>query len=103
LALDGWIFLPIAFPSIMDEPQQCQQLVLAFIGRFVATDVNSQLTCMEAETVRLARRLLRPFTPLELACHLRVSDRHARRILHKLVEFQILEAASGGHNRKSHL
>jgi hypothetical protein len=95
LALDGWVFLPVAFPSIMDEPQLCQQLVLAFIGRFVASDVNSQLTCLEAETVRLARRLLRPFTPLELASHLRVSDRHARRILYKLVELQIMESASG--------
>jgi hypothetical protein len=95
LALDSWVFLPVAFPSIMEEPQQCQQLVLAFIGKFIATDVHSQLTCLEAETVRYARRLLRPFTPLELASHLRVSDRHARRILHKLVELQILESASG--------
>jgi hypothetical protein len=95
LSLDSWTFLPIAFPSIMDEPQQCQQLVLAFIGKFVASDVDSQLSCLEAETVRLARRLLRPFTPLELASHLRVSDRHARRILHNLVELQILESKSG--------
>ncbi|UVI28401.1 transcriptional regulator [Paenibacillus spongiae] len=95
LTLDGWIFLPIAYPSITDEPQQCQQLILAFIGKFVASDVPSQLTCLEAETVRLARRILRPFTPSELAHHLRVSDRHARRILHKLVELQILKAASG--------
>jgi MarR-like DNA-binding transcriptional regulator SgrR of sgrS sRNA len=41
------------------------------------------------------RRLLRPLTPLELASHLRVSDRHARRILQKLIELQILESASG--------
>jgi hypothetical protein len=32
LSLDGWTFLPIAYPSITDEPKQCQQLVLSFIG-----------------------------------------------------------------------
>ncbi|WP_338552782.1 transcriptional regulator [Paenibacillus sp. KS-LC4] len=95
LSLDGWTFLPIAYPSIVDEPKQCQQLVLAFIGKFIATDVSSSLSWLEAETVRLARRLLRPICPMELSSHLRVSDRHARRILHELVELQIMEIASG--------
>ncbi|GAB6926566.1 hypothetical protein JCM10914A_05490 [Paenibacillus sp. JCM 10914] len=95
LALDGWTFLPIAYPSIVDEPKQCQQLVLSFVGRFIASDVPASLSWLEAETVRFARRLLRPITPLELAVHLRVSDRHTRRLLHKLVELQILDIASG--------
>ncbi|MEF7441275.1 transcriptional regulator [Paenibacillus lautus] len=95
LALDGWTFLPIAYPSIVEEPKQCQQLILSFVGRFVATDVPASLSWLEAEAVRFARRLLRPITPLELADHLRVSDRHTRRILHELVELQILDIASG--------
>ncbi|GIO95688.1 hypothetical protein J14TS5_07740 [Paenibacillus lautus] len=95
LALDGWTFLPIAYPSIVDEPKQCQQLILSFVGRFVASDVPASLSWLEAEAVRFARRLLRPITPLELANHLRVSDRHTRRLLHKLVELQILVIASG--------
>lgn len=95
LALDGWTFLPIAYPSIVDEPKQCQQLILSFVGRFVASDVPASLSWLEAEAVRFARRLLRPITPLELANHLRVSDRHTRRLLHKLVELQILDIASG--------
>ncbi|MDH6670076.1 hypothetical protein M2277_000720 [Paenibacillus sp. LBL] len=95
LALDGWTFLPIAYPSIVDEPKQCQQLVLSFVGRFIASDVPATLTWLEAEAVRFARRLLRPITPLELADHLRVSDRHTRRLLHRLVELQILDVASG--------
>lgn len=95
LALDGWTFLPIAYPSILDEPKVCQQLVLSFVGKFVATDVSSTLSWVEAEAVRFARRLLRPISPLELADHLRISDRHSRRILHTLVGLQILEGASG--------
>lgn len=95
LALDGWTFLPIAYLSITDEPEQCRQLTLSFVGKFIASDVPSTLSCLEAETVRLARRLLRPFTPTELAEHLKVSDRHTRRILHTLIELQLLDIASG--------
>jgi hypothetical protein len=86
LALDGWMFLPIAYLSIREEPKRCQQLVLSFIGKFISTDVPSDLSYLESETVRFARRLLRSFTPIELANHLRITDRHARRLLHKLVD-----------------
>lgn len=102
LALDGWTFLPIAYLSIIDEPKQCQQLVLSFIGRFISSDVSSSLSCLEAETVRFARRLLRPITPLELANHLRVSDRTVRRLLYKLVKLQILDIASGQHRARTY-
>lgn len=95
LALDGWTFLPIAYLSIMDEPKQCQQLVLSFIGKFVAVVVQSELTWLEAESVRFARRLLRPFTPNELSEHLRISVRQARRILLELVDKQVLIVAGG--------
>ncbi|MBY0008851.1 transcriptional regulator [Paenibacillus typhae] len=99
LALDGWTFLPVAYPSIVEEPKQCQQLVLSFIGKFVATDVSSTLTWLEAETMRFARRLLRSFTPQELASHLHVTDRHARRILHQLTEQKLLDISGGGPKR----
>jgi hypothetical protein len=102
LALDGWTFLPIAYLSIKDEPKRCQQLILAFIGKFISTDVESQLSWLEAEAVRLARRLLRPVTPLEFANHLKISDRHARRLLHKLVNLQILTVASGKERVRSY-
>lgn len=95
MALEGWIILPIAYPSIVEEPGQCQQLVLAFIGHFIASDASASLDWLEAETVRLARRLLRPIKPLELAEHLRVTDRHARRLLRRLVSLQLLEPAGG--------
>lgn len=95
LALDGWIFLPIAYLSIKEEPKQCQQLVLSFIGKFISTDISANLSYLEAETLRFARRVLRPFSPLELAEHLRITDRYTRKILHHLVELQLLFVASG--------
>ncbi|MUG43693.1 transcriptional regulator [Paenibacillus woosongensis] len=102
LALDGWVFLPIAYLSIQDEPEECQQLVLSFIGRFISMDTPSQLSWLEAETIRFARRALRPFTPSELAHHLRISDRHARRILHRLLDMSILCIASGKQRGRSY-
>ncbi|MCH1640452.1 transcriptional regulator [Paenibacillus timonensis] len=95
LALDGWTILPIAYLSIVEEPKQCQQLVLSFIGKFMTTAVHPDLNWLEAETVRYATRLLRPFSPLELSKHLRITDRHARRILHGLAHKQELSVASG--------
>ncbi|MFZ4450777.1 MarR family transcriptional regulator [Salibacterium aidingense] len=102
LALDGWTFLPIAYLSIRDEPKQCQQLILAFIGKFISGEVSSTLTPAEAEIVRFARRLLRPFSPNDVARHLNVSDRHARRILYQLVEKGALTAASGEKRRRTY-
>jgi hypothetical protein len=102
LALDGWTFLPIAYLSIKDEPKRCQQLVLAFIGKFISTETDSQLSWLEAEAVRFARRLLRPVTPLEFSIHLRIGDRQTRRILHKLVDLQILTVVSGERRFRSY-
>lgn len=95
LALDNWVLLPIAYLSIIDEPKRCQQLVLSFIGKFISADAPESLSWLELETVRFARRLLRPFMPSELAAHLRISEQYARRILIKLVDGQFLLVTSG--------
>lgn len=102
LALDGWMFLPIAYLSIKEEPKQCQQLILSFVGKFLSTDVHADMDWAEAETVRFARRLLRPITPTELAAHLHLSDRHTRRTLHGLVEKQILVVVGGRQRFRSY-
>ncbi|MBH5318433.1 transcriptional regulator [Paenibacillus sp. GSMTC-2017] len=102
LALDDWMFLPIAYLSITDEPKRCEQLVLSFIGKFIATDVPTDLTWLEAETIRYARRLFHPFSPSELGKHLRVTDQHARRILHKLVDLQLLIVVSGNERYRTY-
>lgn len=95
LTLDGWTFLPVAYLSIRDETKRCQQLILAFIGKFISSETPSTLTPAETEVTRFARRLLRPITPREVADHLNVSDRHARRLLRQLVDSEILKVASG--------
>lgn len=77
--------------------------MLAFIGKFAATEAPLALNWVEAETVRFARRLLRPFTPAELAAHLRVTDQHARRILHSMVDQQVLEVANGQERYRTYM
>ncbi len=95
LALDGWVVIPIAYSSITDTPKQCQQLVLSLIGKFVSTSVPKDLSWLESEALRFARRLLRPLTPAELADHLKVTMRHARTLLRNLVDKQMLVVISG--------
>ena len=95
LVLDDWYFLPIAYLSIRDDPEVCKQLVLSFVGKFLSINVSSKLSCVEAETLRFARRLMLPFTPKELSSHLQLSEHHIRVILRKLVSKQLLEVTSG--------
>jgi hypothetical protein len=95
LALDDWTLLPVAYLSIVEEPESCKQLVLAFVGKFVSTPLSANLDWAEAETLRYARRVLHAFAAPELAGHLRLSDRQTRRILHRLVERNLLLVASG--------
>lgn len=102
LALDGWTFLSVAYLSIKEEPKICQQLVLSFVGKFLSIDVPAELDWAEAETMRFARRLLRPFTPVEVEVHLRISNRHARRILHQLVEKQLLMVVGGRQRHRTY-
>jgi hypothetical protein len=95
LGLDDWLFLPIAYLSIKEEPEVCKQLVLSFVGKFVSMPIMTKLGWAEAETLRFARRLLRPFTPRELSAHLQLSDRQTRRLLQKLVDMNLLMIIDG--------
>ncbi|WP_138753072.1 transcriptional regulator [Paenibacillus sinopodophylli] len=86
LSLDDWLFLPIAYLSIKEEPEICKQLSLSFVGKFVSMPVSVSIGWAEAETLRFARRLLRPFTSAELSSHLQRTDRQTRRTLQKLID-----------------
>jgi len=95
LAIDDWLFLPIAYLSIKEDPSLCRQLVLSFVGKFAALPASSSLDWIENETVRFARRLMRPFDAKELAAHLQRSEKHARRILQRLVNKRRLTVVGG--------
>ncbi len=63
LALDGWTFLPIAYPSIVDEPKQCQQLILSFVGRFVASDVPASFKLAGGRSRPICAAIAAPDNP----------------------------------------
>ena len=95
LVLDDWSFLPVAYLSIRDDPEICKQLVLSFIGKFLSIDIKCALNWAEAEILRFSRRLMRPYTPDELAAHMQLSVRHTRSKLHDLVSRKLLVVCSG--------
>jgi len=95
LVLDDWLFLPIALPSVREDPGMCRQLVLAFVGKLLSTGAAPELNWMEAETVRFARRRMTPFSAKELASHLRLSESTVRRVLRRLVQCRKIEIAAG--------
>jgi len=84
------MFLPIAYLSVEEEPEVIKQMTLSFVGRFVSLSLNQSLSWVEAEAIRFARGVIRPFRVEELALHLNRSSRQARRILEKLVEMNLL-------------
>jgi hypothetical protein len=69
--------------------------VLSFVGKLLANSVPPGLLWAEAETLRFACRLLRPFTPAELSNHISLSEHRTRVIVRKLIDRKLLEAASG--------
>lgn len=95
LVLDDWYFLPIAYLSIKEDPEVCKQIVLAFVGKFLSIDHSNELGWAEAESLRFARRLMRPFVPHELSTHLQITEQQTRITLRKLVTKQKLIVASG--------
>ncbi|WEK53557.1 MAG: transcriptional regulator [Candidatus Cohnella colombiensis] len=102
LSLDGWLFFPIAYLSIRDDPSVCKKLVLAFVGKFLSITVNSELTWAEAETLRFARRQMRPFEPRELSAHLLLSENRTRVVLRSLIAKNLLIVSSGKQRYRSY-
>ena len=103
LVLADWAFLPVAYLSIKEDPELCKKLVLAFIGKFLNTTEATSLNWAESETMRFGRRLMRPFSPIELEAHLKISDRHIRRTLHSLVDKRKLTVVGGKQRYRSYI
>ncbi len=95
LILDDWLFLPVAYLSIREDRELCKQLILSFVGKFVSKPASATMGWAESETLRFARRLLRPFTVHELSMHLNRSDRQTRRALQNLLDLNAITVANG--------
>lgn len=60
------------------------------------------LSLKQREIMRLAVRLQRPFTPKEVCAQLGIGNRHARKLLHGLVNDELLEIAGGSERARSY-
>jgi very-short-patch-repair endonuclease len=100
LVLDGWKVFRFPLDKIKERPRQCQQFVLQVMGSLYGGNTGDAptLSLKQREIMRLALRLQRPFTPMEVCVQLGIGNRHARDQLHDLVRINLLEIA-GGHER----
>jgi hypothetical protein len=104
LMLDGWKIYRFSLDAIKERPRQCQQFVLQVLGSLYGgyTGDTPSLTLKQREVMRLAQRLQRPFTPMEVCVQLGIGNRHARDLLHDLVKAGSLEIAGGQERARSY-
>ncbi|RKP48767.1 DNA-binding response regulator [Cohnella endophytica] len=102
LTHNGWQVYRFSLDAVRERPLQCQQFVLQVIGKLYGSNDNglqngdaSRLTLKQREILRIALRLQRPFTPLEVCEGLGIKAQHARKLLHELVMMGLISAQSG--------
>ncbi|WP_027085862.1 hypothetical protein [Cohnella panacarvi] len=97
LVASGWQVYRIPLDAIKERPKQVQQFVLQVMGKLYGIGLRNQpaLPLKQREIMRLASRLQRAFTPLEVSECVGISDRYARELLWELTRQGLLEAASG--------
>lgn len=96
LVIDGWKVLRFSFDDVKDHPRRCQQIIQQFIGRWLnEAAMDQQVNYIEREILRIAIRKGAPITIGDVASHLEVGSKKARRFLLSLVEKKWLIAVGG--------
>ncbi|WP_256759977.1 DNA-binding response regulator [Cohnella sp. WQ 127256] len=97
LVHDEWRVYRFTLDAIKERPLQCRQFILQILGKLYGGILQDTqpLTLKQREIMRLAIRLQRPFTPLDVCVQLGIQGQHARKLLHELVGMQFLAAESG--------
>jgi hypothetical protein len=93
LSIDGWKVIRFAYDDIVERPRQCQQIIQQLMGRWLGESQNSSgfvLTSHEKEIIRLAVRTTKPLTPGEVSEQLGICRRTAQKLLHGLLDKQML-------------
>jgi very-short-patch-repair endonuclease len=96
LMMDDWKVFRFVYDDINEKPRQVQQCIQQMIGRWYGGDNSlSALPLKQREIMRLAMELGSPFSVAQVCCRLHVGNKHARSLLHELVDKQLLQPASG--------
>ncbi|WP_235550434.1 DNA-binding response regulator [Paenibacillus sp. Soil750] len=97
LILNGWQIYRFPLDAIKEKPRRCQQLIQQVLGKLygggVTTDVK--LSLKQREILRFATQIQRPFMPQEICELLAIKGQHAWKLLHELVQFELLLPTSG--------
>jgi len=97
ILLDGWHILRFSTDDLKDDPEYCRTILRRMLERWYGEDQASMtpLTPYQREVVRLATRASKPITPNDVVGVLGMSGKFSRRLLHQLVDLDVLEPASG--------
>lgn len=96
--IEGWKVIRFAYDDLLEKPRRCQQLVQQLLGKWFGGERIApmpELTARHKEIVRAAIRKGAPVTPADVCRELQISDRHARDLLRRLMEIEVLLPASG--------
>lgn len=104
LMLDGWQIYRFPLDAIKEKPRRCQQLILQVLGKLYGGGVTAdlKLSLKQREILRFATQTQRPFMPEEVCELLDIKGQHARKLLHELVQSELLFPASGSNRIRTY-
>jgi very-short-patch-repair endonuclease len=101
LVLDGWKVIRFTYDDIKDRPRMCMQIILQLIGKLSGTQIipHGQISVEEKEILTLCFRLNRNIVPADICKLLNIENQTARKMLHKLVEKNLVIPGGQGNKR----
>lgn len=96
LVMDGWIVYRFTVKKLRERPRDCQRQLQQIMGIHYGDEgLNARLTPQEQILVHRAGIYGDVFTPKDVSDWLDISTRQARTHLHRLIDKQHIEPASG--------
>lgn len=96
LIIDGWKVIRFSYDDVAHHPRICQRTIQQLLGRWLGEVTTSlRITPEEKEIVRYAARTIGSITPYEIKELLNVGEKYARKLLHRMVERDILKPIGG--------
>lgn len=97
IALSGWNILRFSTDDIQDDPEYCRTTLRRMLEYWYCEERDewSYLSLHQREIMRLAVRSSNSFTPADAAATLNATTKHARKLLHELVQTNFIEPVSG--------
>ncbi|WP_053375504.1 hypothetical protein [Paenibacillus sp. FJAT-27812] len=101
LVLDGWTVLRFSYDDIKDKPHMCQQLLQQFVGKSLIGKKHESGAeeFLQLEILKYSACLDYPIRPSDVIALLKVKKRDAQKLLHSMVQKQMLLPAGNGTKR----